>query len=131
MLKLIAFFGILMLTPSIHSQEELEQGRYITSDKLKYITINENFNFEYKAFKQNSPFTIKEKREKENKTPVCGTFAYIVDIEGQGTGTYSIVDGNILLNFEIDFLTIATRPIDTKLLKGLTFLISKLEKLDN
>jgi len=127
MLKSILLFGVLLFTSTIYSQEKLEKGRYITSDKLKYITIINDSKFEYKAYKGRSPYTIKEKQK--NKKPICGTVGYIVDIDGQGKGTYTIVNQNLILDFEIDFSTIATRPIDTKLLKGLTFEISQLEKL--
>lgn len=127
-MKFILYFGILMLSHSIYSQEKIEKGRYITSNKLKYITINDNFQFEYFAYKDYSPYTIKEKQKKENKPRMCGTVGYWCD--GKGKGSYSIIDGTLVLKFEIDSLTIATERIDTKLLKGLSFKISELEKLE-
>lgn len=127
-LKFISLLVLLMFTHLIYSQEKFEKGSYITSDKLKYIRIIDDSKFEYIAYKGKSPYTIKEKQK--NKKSICGTIGYIVEIDGQGIGTYTIVNQNIVLDFEIDFSTIATRPIDTKLLKGLTFQISKLEKLN-
>ncbi len=127
-IKLILFFGILMLSCSVFSQDKLELGRYITSDKLKYITIKADSEFEYSAYKGYSPYTIKEKRKKENKPQMCGTVGYWSD--GQGKGKYSIIDGKLTLKFEIDFSTIATKKIDTRLLKGLSFEVSELEKLE-
>jgi hypothetical protein len=128
-IKFIVFLGILMLSCSIYSQEKLESGRYITSDKLKYITIKDDFKFEYQAYKGYSPYTIKEKRKKEKNPNMCGTVGYLDD--GSGKGKYSIEDGIIILKFEVDYSTIATQKIDTELLKGISFRISDLEKLEN
>ncbi|WP_040282871.1 hypothetical protein [Psychroserpens damuponensis] len=125
-MKLILFLGTLLLSCSVFSQEKLEQGRYISSDKLKYITIKNDYQFEYNAYKGYSPYTIK----KENKpNGMCGTIGYWGD--GRGKGTYSIVDEELILKFDIDYSTIATKKIDIKLLKGLRFKISELEKLED
>jgi len=128
-LKLTPLIGFLIISCSIYSQEKLEKGRYITSDKLKYITIKDNFQFEYQAYKGYSPYTIKEKRKREKKPRMCGTVGYIGD--GKGNGIYSILDGNLILKFEIDLSSIMTKKIDTRLSNGLSFKISELEKLDN
>ncbi|WP_418512839.1 hypothetical protein [Corallibacter sp.] len=127
-IKLLPFFGFLLLSFSGFSQEKLELGRYITSDKLKYITIKSNYEFEYLAYKGYSPYTIKEERKKENKPQMCGTVGYWGD--GRGKGTYSIEDGILILKFEIDNSTIASKKIDTRFLKGLSFEILELEKLE-
>jgi len=128
-LKLIFSIGLLILSCSVYSQEKLENGRYITPDKLKYITIKDDFQFEYQAYKGYSPYTIQEKRKRENKPQMCGTVGYIGD--GKGNGVYSILDGNLLLKFEIQLSSILTKKIDTRLSKGLSLKISELEKLDN
>jgi len=126
-LKLIFLIGFLILSCSIYSQEKLSEGSYISSDKLKHITIKANFQFEYQAYKGYSPYTIKEKRE--NKAQMCGTVGYIND--GKGNGVYSILDGNLILKFEIDFSNITTKKIDTRFSNGLSFKLSELEILGN
>ena len=128
-IKMMLFFVILMLSSSVYSQDKLEKGRYLTSDKLKYITLKDNFQFEYQSYKGYSPYTIKEKREKESTPQMCGTVGYISN--GNGRGTYSIENGKILLKFEIDYSTITTKKIDIHHMKELSFEISELEKLES
>jgi hypothetical protein len=127
-LNLIIFFGLFALSYSAYSQDELEKGRYITPDKLKYITIKDDFHFEYFAYLRYSPYTIKEKRKKENRQRMCGSIGYIFD--GKGKGKYSIENGKIILKFEIDYSNIAVEKIDINKLNGISFIISELEKLE-
>ncbi|MDO1500511.1 hypothetical protein Q2T40_10260 [Winogradskyella maritima] len=128
MMRLIILLSFIILSFSINCQEKLENGIYLSSDKLKYITIKDHFQFKYTAYKGYSPYTIKEKRKNETKR-MCGTIGYI--LEENGKGTYSIKNGEIVLKFEIDYSTIATKKIDTRLLKGISFKILELEKLEN
>ncbi|NQY31381.1 MAG: hypothetical protein HRT69_18190 [Flavobacteriaceae bacterium] len=128
-LKLIFITCFLILSSSIYSQEKLEKVKYITSDKLKYIIIQDDFRFVYQAYKGYSPYTIKEKRKRENKPQMCGTVGYFGD--GKGNGVYSILDGNLVLKFEVDVSSITTKKIDTRLSNGLSFKLSELEILDD
>ena len=126
-LKINFIFLFLIISSSIYSQEKIEEGKYITSDKLKQIIIEDKFRFNYQAYKGYSPYTIKKKREKENKSKMCGTVAYISD--GKGSGKYSIKNGKLILKFDIDISNIFEKKINTKFLKELCFEISELEKI--
>lgn len=128
-LKLTFLIGFLILSCSIYSQEKLEEGKYITSNKLKYITIKDNFQFEYQAYKDYSPYTIKEKRKREKKPQMYSSVGYIGD--GKGNGVYSILNGNLVLKFEIGLSSIMTKKNDSRLSNGLSYKISELEKIDN
>ncbi|ARV08561.1 hypothetical protein BTO05_02490 [Winogradskyella sp. PC-19] len=128
---------ILLIVASIslcaQSQKNIEKGKYISSDKLKYLIIKNDSRFEYISYLHYSPYTIEEKRKskniKETKIGSCGTIGYLGDIEG--TGEYKIIDGKIFLDFEIDFSNISQRNkvIDFRLVRGMIIEIDDLEKI--
>lgn len=60
--KLITFI-ILLISFTLSAQEKLQIGQHIYSDKLTYITIKENSEFEYLKYYNWSPLTL----EKTNK----------------------------------------------------------------
>jgi hypothetical protein len=118
-LKINFIFLFLIISSSIYSQEKIEEGKYITSDKLKQIIIEDKFRFNYQAYKGYSPYTIKNKREKENKSKMCGTVAYIND--GKGSGKYSIKNGKLILKFDLDISNIFEKKNRYKIFKRIMF----------
>jgi hypothetical protein len=95
--KLIIFI-ILLKSFSLSAQEKLKIGQYIYNDKLTYITITENNEFEYLKYYNWSPLTLKEKRNnKKEKDQTCGSVGYVSG--AKGIGNYEINDGNLILKF--------------------------------
>jgi len=108
LLKVSIFF----LSFNLYSQEKIELGTYWTDDQLGSITLLENNQFGYTSFHGISPYMTRLKRKKEIlengkvKKELCGTMFY--SINEQGSGTYSIVDNKLKLNF-----IKPTHPIDS------------------
>lgn len=126
MLKYTFLISWLLISYTIHAQEKIENGTYITTNKLQYITIKDDFQFTYILHRGYSPYMIKEQRKKEKTSRACGVVGYIADL--YGNGTYHILDGKLFLAFKIDYLS--SREIDKRLIEGYVFEISQLEKIE-
>ena len=88
LLKYPILVSFLLLYCITYAQEKIESGVYITTDKLKYITIKDDFQFDYIVYIGYSPYMINEQRKKEKTSRACGVVGYIGDL--YGTGTYHI-----------------------------------------
>lgn len=126
MLKYTFLIGWLLISYTIYSQEKIENGTYITTNKLQYITIKDDFQFNYIVYRGYSPYMINEQRKKEKTSRVCSVVGYIADL--YGNGTYHILEGKLFLEFKIDYLS--SREIDRRLIEGCVFEISPLEKIE-
>lgn len=95
--KLIIFI-LLLKSFNLFAQNKLEIGQHIYKDKLTYITINENNEFEYFKYYNWSPLTIEEKRKSEkNQNKTCGTIGYVSGAKGKGK--YKLKNGKLILEF--------------------------------
>ena len=81
----------------IYSQSKIERGKYISSDRLQYIIIYDNSEFEYISYLGESPYTYNEKRKKEKKSRFCGTVGFVSN--GSGKGNYEIRRDSLILKF--------------------------------
>ena len=83
---------------SLSAQEKLEIGQHIYKDKLTFISLNPNNEFEYLKYYNWSPLTIEEKRKAEkNENQTRGTIGYVSGAKGKGN--YELKDGNLILKF--------------------------------
>jgi len=104
------------------AQENLETGQHIYCDKLTYITLNENNEFEYLKYYNWSPLTVEEKRNTVNEK-ACGSVGYISG--AKGTGKYEINDGILVLRF-LDFKKYMDKTTDlNEETKTMEFIIKK------
>jgi len=95
--KLIIFI-FLVNSFNLFVQEKLDIGQHIYKDKLTYITLNENNEFEYFKYYNWSPLTIEEKRKTEKeKNQTCGNIGYVTGAKGKGK--YELQNGNLILKF--------------------------------
>jgi hypothetical protein len=97
-MKKIAFtLSALLSITFVVAQQKIENGKYIAEDKLSYITIIDGNKFSFIEYYKWSPFTLEEKRKKENKTYSCGTVGYASN--GIGEGIYQIENNQLRLKF--------------------------------
>ncbi|PHR74091.1 MAG: hypothetical protein COA67_01635 [Lutibacter sp.] len=120
-------FGLIIVFYSFNIRKEIEVGRYISTDKLQYITIKNKSMFEYNSYLYYSPYTIKEKRKKDINPNWCGSIGYWGN--GKGFGKYSIKKDSLILEFDFSFSKISIERMDDKKNKTMSFHISDLEKL--
>jgi len=124
-MKNIILITIFLFPVYLLSQNNIDKGKYLSSNKLQYICIGENHTFSYLAYKDYSPHTL----DKGNKSKVCGTIGYILDVEGKGV--YEVVNDSLFLKFRVDVSNIHTKTLSYKLIKGLRFKISELNKIED
>lgn len=101
---------IILKSFNLSAQEKLEIGQHIYSDKLTYITINENNQFEYLKYYNWSPLTLEEKRKTEkDKNQTYGSVGYVSG--AKGIGKYEINNGILILKFS-EFKKYMDKTID-------------------
>lgn len=94
-------FYILFTLTSINyviAQQKIENGQYISENKLTYITILDENKFSYIEYYKWSPYTIEEERkEGKRKDEICGVVGYVANRTGKGI--YQIEDNQLKLEF--------------------------------
>lgn len=96
-IRKVFFLILIIMCSNLYSQEKLEVGQHIYKDKLTYLSIKDNNEFEYSKYYNFSPLTIKEEREKENEPRMCGSVGYASGAKGKGK--YEISDSLLVLKF--------------------------------
>ncbi|MEO8932774.1 MAG: hypothetical protein ABI295_00585 [Xanthomarina sp.] len=89
---------LLLKSINLSAQNKLKIGEHIYKDKLTYITLKENNEFEYLKYYNWSPLTIEEKGKTEkSKNGTCGTIGYVSGAKGKGK--YEFKYGKLILEF--------------------------------
>ncbi|PNQ73442.1 hypothetical protein C1T31_08005 [Hanstruepera neustonica] len=89
---------ILLKSFNLSAQKKLEIGQHVYKDKLTYISLSSNNEFEYLKYYNWSPLTIEEKQiEEKDKNETCGTIGYVSGAKGKGK--YEIKNGKLILRF--------------------------------
>lgn len=98
MKKIIFILFSLLSINHIVAQHKIEKGKYISEDRLTYITILDENKFSYIEYYKWSPYTIEEDRKKgKMKNEVCGVVGYVAN--RQGEGIYKIENNQLKLEF--------------------------------
>jgi hypothetical protein len=89
---------LLLKSVNLFAQDKLEIGQHIYKDKLTYITLNENNEFEYFKYYNWSPLTIEETQKTEkSKSEACGTIGYVSGAKGKGK--FELKGAKLILEF--------------------------------
>lgn len=94
--KLLTFiFAMFFIFKNAYCQESIELGKYITKNKLGYLTLLDNNEFGYISFQGESPYTYSLKEKKQN---FCDAQMY--SINEKGFGKYQLRYNNLKLIFD-------------------------------
>ncbi|SHJ27113.1 hypothetical protein SAMN04488096_1302 [Mesonia phycicola] len=127
-MKIISILTLLIIFSSFSFQDYLKSEKYISADKLQYITIKNDSVFEYFSYKYYSPYTKKKEWEKDSIKRMCGTYGYWGN--GQGTGKYIINNDSLELYFDFKYSQISIDRMQNKKKKVMYFFLPDLEKLE-
>ncbi len=98
MKKITFILFTLISINAVVAQQKIESGKYITEDKLTYITILDENRFSYMEYYKKSPYTIEQERKRDKtETNVCGVVGYISN--GKGEGIYQVENNQLKLKF--------------------------------
>jgi len=123
-LKKTIILLILFNSINLFAQEQLEIGEHIYEDKLTYITLINNNEFEYLKYYKWSPLTIEEERKAKNsKNDTCGTIGYVSGAKGKGK--FKFRNGKLILKFTDFKLLMDNKTNFKKETKTMEFIISK------
>tara|TARA_R100000655_G_scaffold106517_1_gene155931 strand:+ start:499 stop:1146 length:648 start_codon:yes stop_codon:yes gene_type:complete len=91
------------------SQNSIEDGTYLSEDKLTVITILAKNEISYIEYNQHSPYS--DNLQKLPKNQFCGTKFY--EIMTSGFGEYSLNNGSLKINFETNVKSLDSSNITT------------------